>query len=281
VGLDRGRFCALALAFGNIVASRSAGKSGPRNDSGSDSAAVTGLLGALVFVLGPAMLIHSTLALSDPRHSCSLRWRCGRHRGQGKEPDHSIGCSSGRLRPLPLVVARSSYWPSYRCCWSCFGSFVGGVRGSRFSGFCGRFIGLVLASGGFPWRDREAHCVRNNAGDLRGRARRCAVAGSQSPVELGFRFVAHPWGPKSLSLPILALAVVGAVELVRRRVVRALPLATLAIVNLAVCLAFMDPADGARYALPSLPLVALAAVVGIDTLVASLTPHRRSQTRLW
>jgi hypothetical protein len=87
-----------------------------------------------------------------------------------------------------------------------------------------------------------------------------------SKVELLTRFLAHPWGPKGLSLPVLALAVAGAAVLLLRRRRAALPLLVLSGGQLAVCMALMDPADGVRYALPVVLGVAFAAAVGGDAL---------------
>ncbi|HEV8240661.1 MAG TPA: glycosyltransferase family 39 protein [Thermoanaerobaculia bacterium] len=84
------------------------------------------------------------------------------------------------------------------------------------------------------------------------------------------RFVAHPWGPKQLSIPVLLLAIAGLVELARRRCLAALPLLLLAIVDLAFALRVMDPADAVRYALPSLLGVSFLAVVGLYTLAGSV-----------
>jgi hypothetical protein len=94
--------------------------------------------------------------------------------------------------------------------------------------------------------------------------------GGRSWVEVVFRFVAHPWGPKWLALPALAAAAVGGVWLARRRAGRVLPLVALGAVQLGVCVALMDPADGVRYALPTLPAVAFLAVVGVDLVAARL-----------
>ncbi|HSF43841.1 MAG TPA: hypothetical protein VLT87_28880, partial [Thermoanaerobaculia bacterium] len=83
-----------------------------------------------------------------------------------------------------------------------------------------------------------------------------------SAAAIAFRFIAHPWGPKWMSFPVLALAAWGTASLVRRRRWAALPLVTLTAVHIAVGLLVMDPADGVRYALPSVLGVAFLAAVG-------------------
>lgn len=80
------------------------------------------------------------------------------------------------------------------------------------------------------------------------------------------RFLAHPWGRAATSLPIAALALVGAGELLRRRARAAAPLGALAVAQLAFCLAALEPADGVRYALPVTLAVAFAAAVGAAAL---------------
>jgi hypothetical protein len=83
---------------------------------------------------------------------------------------------------------------------------------------------------------------------------------------IAFRFAAHPWGPKWLSLPVLALAAWGTAALARQRRWAALPLITLTAVHLAVGLLVMDPSDGVRYALPAVLGVAFLAAVGVADL---------------
>jgi hypothetical protein len=85
-------------------------------------------------------------------------------------------------------------------------------------------------------------------------------------VQLVFRFLAHPWGPKWLSFPILALAVAGMVVASRRRERRVVPIAVLAFVYFAFAFAMMDPADGVRYVLPALPCIVAFVLLGIDWL---------------
>jgi len=80
------------------------------------------------------------------------------------------------------------------------------------------------------------------------------------------RFIAHPWGTRWTSLPVLALAAAGIGSLVTSRRTGALPLAVLCSVDLAFGLLVMNPFDAVRYALPSLLGVAFAAAAGCDAV---------------
>jgi hypothetical protein len=112
------------------------------------------------------------------------------------------------------------------------------------------FVPLVMEAGGpasyWNWLSGQARYYAAHDADL--------SRSGYSPALIGLRFVAHPWGPKWLSLPLLGIAALGV-----RRNRRLIPLACGALVYLTFALATMDPADAVRYALPSLPLVALLA----------------------
>jgi hypothetical protein len=89
--------------------------------------------------------------------------------------------------------------------------------------------------------------------------------GAHSLGEIVIRFVLHPWGSKYLTLPLIALLALGAAAFVKRwRVL--LPLIAFTSVQLVFAIAGMDPADAARYALPSMVLFALVAAMGLDAL---------------
>ncbi len=122
------------------------------------------------------------------------------------------------------------------------------------------FVPLVVAAGGprsfLAYEMKQAAYVAVHDANT-------SRAG-ESKLALLTRFLAHPWGTKWLSLPVLALAVIGIVVLARRRRGAALPLAVLAAAQLAVCLLFLDPADGVRYALPVVLGTAFVAVVGSE-----------------
>jgi hypothetical protein len=93
-----------------------------------------------------------------------------------------------------------------------------------------------------------------------------ASRGAHGMGDVVSRFIFHPWGPKSIALPLLFLALLGAIALVRRRSARAIPLFAFCAIHLVFALNVMDPADGPRYALPSLMGVSLLAVCGLDVV---------------
>src|SRR5207237_130563 len=73
--------------------------------------------------------------------------------------------------------------------------------------------------------------------------------------------IAHRWGPKLLSLPLLAIAAAGAVMLARKRDSLALGVALFAAAHLAFCVVAADRSAGVQPLLP--------AVVGVALIVAA------------
>ena len=124
-------------------------------------------------------------------------------------------------------------------------------------------IPLVVATGGpagfWGWMSSQAKYFAQHDADL--------SRSGQSLPQIALRFVAHPWGTKWLSLPLLALALAGI-----RRNRRLIPLAIGSVVYLGFAVATMDPADAVRYAIPSLPFIALLA----GTTLTSWTVPRGS-----
>jgi hypothetical protein len=121
---------------------------------------------------------------------------------------------------------------------------------------------LIIATNGpvgfWKWLSGQAAYYASHDADL-------SRSGYSTSLLL-FRFFAHPWGPKWLALPLLAIAAIGALMLVARKNKLALPLATGCILYLGFALATMDPADAVRYAIPSLPAIALFAAVPLMKL---------------
>ena len=88
--------------------------------------------------------------------------------------------------------------------------------------------------------------------------------------ELAMRFIAHPWGPKLLSLPLLAIAAAGAVMLARKRDARAFGVALFAATHLAFCVVAADRSDGVQPLLPALVAVALFAAAPLRRFAIAL-----------
>lgn len=93
------------------------------------------------------------------------------------------------------------------------------------------------------------------------------------PFTVVARFLTHPWGPKWLAGPVVVLAIVGAVRLVGRSRQLVTPLALFAGCHFAIAVLLFNPAGAVQAVAPTLPLVALLTVVGLESL-ARLTGQR-------
>jgi hypothetical protein len=258
VGADVVAYVALALLFRRLLMSPPSQPGARQFEAGAVAAA-----GALLCFFAPAMLVHSTLALSDPpalmfAALALLAWaRLGdgglaAALAAGVLSAAAVGC-----RPQLAVALVPAM-----------------------------IVALVLAG---DWRRRTAAVVPftlvalawltplalavggiGKLGDfLSSQTRYVALhdAGLSRTgrvwSEIVVRFVAHPWGTKWLAVPLLGVVVVGFVRGMKGRWRSAAPLLVLAAAQLAFGIIFMDPADGARYALPAVPALAWLATVAI------------------
>ncbi|HEX4965321.1 MAG TPA: glycosyltransferase family 39 protein [Thermoanaerobaculia bacterium] len=236
-----------------------------RRIAGEPQAERVAIAGALLFQLSPVMLVQGTLPMSDPPAlmflalalaAAAALWENGgvwAAAGLGAAASAAIGCRPQlAVAVLPMLVVVLWRVPETRRRWEALTAFtlVSVVW----------FVPLVVAAGGpsgfLAYEMKQAAYVAVHDAKI--------SRGGRGILSLVTRFVAHPWGPKWLSLPVLALAAVGIVVLVRRRRAAALPLAVLSAIQLAICLTVTDPADAVRYALPAVLGVALAAVVGSE-----------------
>jgi hypothetical protein len=80
------------------------------------------------------------------------------------------------------------------------------------------------------------------------------------------RFVVDPWGPRWVAIGVLGSAVVGTALRLRTRRRAALPLLVFGAADLSLAVTAMNPADAARYALPSMLAVAFLAGRGWSAL---------------
>ena len=80
------------------------------------------------------------------------------------------------------------------------------------------------------------------------------------------RFTLHPWGSKIVALPVLVAVVAGIRPLMRRWSADMEVLMWFAAIHVAIGIAFVDPADGVRYAVPALLFTAFVAAEGLRAL---------------
>jgi hypothetical protein len=246
-------FVALARAF--------------RNWSGDADLAFAG---ALLYYFSASMMVHGTLALSDGASLAFLALALHAI-SRPQDPTHernaialglwssaAIGCRPQLLLPMiPMLAIALWRMPSRRQRIAAIASF----------GFVSLmwFLPLVDAAGGvanvIAYETKQAAYVASHDAAM--------SRGSKSLAEIAVRFVLHPWGSKYITLPLLLCAALGVPAFIRRARLL-LPLIVFTAVQLAFEIVLMDPADGARYSLPSMILVALVAALGFDVIRRSV-----------
>jgi hypothetical protein len=219
-----------------------------------------GVLGAALFYAMPAMLVHVTLALADAGALALLAlslWL-----GTRRSPLwFGIACAATvgwrpqfAIAVVPLLFVTVALMRTWRERLVAVGSF--GVACLAW------LVPLMAYTGGvmgfWKWLSGQAAYFAEHDADISRSGRTIA--------QIGMRFVAHPWGPKWLAAPVLLLAALGAVSAARRRLWNVLPVVAMTAVYLAFAMWMMDPADGARYAMPAHPGIALLAILGIESL---------------
>jgi hypothetical protein len=222
------------------------------------------ICGALLFSFSSTVILHGPLAFSDSPAMLFVAMTLfaaaamREHRYApivlGIAASAAIGCRPQLLVPLvPLVLFACI---TSRKIWKPLAAFT--ITSLVW------FVPLAVAAGGLTrlieWETRQAAYVATHDAQL--------SRGARSLGMLVARFVAHPWGPKEIAIPVLLLAAIGAGVLLRRRPRAFVPLALFAISQLVFELTTMDPADAARY---SIPLVAIAAVFAAAGLVVLRT----------
>jgi hypothetical protein len=233
-----------------------------------------GVGGAVLFYGSAGMLVHATLPLSDATGlaflalavlQVSRRAPLDSRRAIlfGLFASLAVGCRpqlAAFVLPLLLLVLMDA---------------PGRARAMMLGAFAivslAWFVPLVIATGG------PAGFVRyefGQAADFAANDANLARSGWSGPALL-LRFLAHPWGPKLLSAPVLAAALVGASATVLNLERRLGAVAMAGALYLALAIAGMDPADGVRYALPGTMTVALLAARGLGTLSSNRVAWRK------
>lgn len=220
------------------------------------------ILGSVLLYVSPAVLVSGTLPQSDAGALALLglaAWACAK----GEPQFAAIACAACigwrlqfSIEVVPMFLASLFLMKQWRDRAMALAVF--GVACLVW------FVPLVVATNGpelfWKWLSSQAAYYAAHDADL--------SRSGYSPGLIGLRFLAHPWGPKWLSLPLLAIAAGGATLLLIKKNVKVLPLAVGAAVYLAFALATMDPADAVRYAIPGLPVIALFAAVPVVKLAA-------------
>jgi hypothetical protein len=243
---------------------------------GGEQGGRVGVAGALLFHFSPAMLVYGPLALSDPPALMFLSLALAAAGRLIERPERrtlpavalgafasaAIGCRPQLALAVLPMLAVTLVLAGGRKTW-------GAALGAFTAVSLAWFVPLVVAVGG-------------PAGLLALLGKQAGAVAAYDALEpragmtwksVATRFLAHPWGDRWLSVPLLALAGGGAaVAMVAgsRRFRSALPLAVLTAVELAFALAVMNPRDAVRYALPGMLGVAFAAGVGAEALARRL-----------
>jgi hypothetical protein len=233
--------------------------------TGSES---TGCIAALAFYFSSSMLVHGTLALSDAPMLMFVALALERFAAYREAPGTRRALAAGAwiaaaigTRPqmaialLPALVVMLLLMRAWRDRAFAMAAFV--LVCLLW------FVPLVQQSDGWePFvameRGQASYVASHDAQQSRG---------ARSLASVAVRFILHPWGPKVIALPVMLLAAAGAFVAFRRRNrVIFLPLVALTIVHVAFAIQAMDPADAARYSLPSMLLVAMFAALGLELL---------------
>jgi hypothetical protein len=228
--------------------------------------------GALLYYFSASMLVHGTLALSDGPAmmflGLALLAVSSTHEGDhernaiaiGVWTSAAIGTRPQLLIPIaPMLIVALLQMRTLRQRVACVVAF--GLLSAMW------FLPLVDAAGGFEalrlYEVKQAQYVAVHDASM--------SRGAQSMAQIAVRFVFHPWGSKYVTLPLFACVILGMAAFVRllwRDKARStiLPLLLLAFVQLVFELGWMDPADGARYSLALMPLIALLAALGLGVV---------------
>ena len=232
--------------------------------------------GALLYYFSASMMVHGTLALSDGPAMMFLGLALFAISSPHDETHERnaifigiwtsavVGTRPQLFVPIaPMLIVALLQMRTVRQRAACVIAF--GLVSAMW------FLPLADAAGGFEalrlYETKQMQYVAAHDASV--------SRGGMSMAQLAVRFVLHPWGSKYVTLPLFACVAFGMaafVRLLRRDKWRStiLPLVVFSCIQLIFELGWMDPADGARYSLPVMIVVALVAALGFGVLRQSL-----------
>ncbi|MDQ6801313.1 MAG: hypothetical protein M3041_10790 [Acidobacteriota bacterium] len=221
--------------------------------------------GALIFYFSASMLVHGTLPLSDgPAIMFVALTLCAaaafsmserRAIALGLAASAAIGTRPQLVvSVLPLFLILLIWTRSVR-------KIVAGLVSFTLLSIAW-FMPLMDAAGGWAklmlWESRQASYVATHDAAM--------SRGASTTNVILSDFVAHPWGPKWIALPLIVVALFGVYVLARKPKRPLIPLAIFTILQFIFAIYVMDPADGARYSLPHMIAIALLVAAGLDVI---------------
>jgi hypothetical protein len=213
----------------------------------------TGIAAAMFFYWSPALLIHSTLPISEPGALALLAAALYFATRDDTEPYWFAAFAAlavgWRIQYAIFVVPWFLITVAMRKTWRDRGIAVG-----TFTVVCLLWLTpLVTALGGveelIAYELRQGkYLAEHDAAESRT---------GWTPARIAFRFIGRAWGAETMALGVLALAAYGFFVTIRNRAVW--PLVAAAAIYIGVALRVMDPADGVRYSIPFVLVTALFA----------------------
>lgn len=220
-----------------------------------------GLVATALLYASPAVLVSGTLPQSDAGALALFGvaiWACAR----GNPYAMALACAAAIGWRVQFSIA---IVPMFLASVLLLKTWQERIKAlAAFAACCiAWLIPVVVATGGtaafWSWLTKQASYYARHDADI--------SRTGYSPSLIALRFIAHPWGPKLLALPLLAAAVAGV-----RKNRRLIPLAFGGVVYFAFALATMDPADAVRYAIPGLPLIAILAATALTSIPFAAIP---------
>lgn len=243
-------FIALAIAFRHIL-------------QDGDLA----VCGALIFYFSASMLVHGTLPLSDGpaiMFVALMLWAAtGFPDGVTERRAIALGlAASAAIGTRPQLVVSVLPLFLFLLLWTRNARKIAAGLISFTVLSIAWFAPLMDAAGGWDklllWESRQAGYVATHDAAM--------SRGASTTNVILSRFVAHPWGPKWIALPLFAMAAFGIFVLAKKPKRPLIPIAIFTVLQFVFAIYVMDPADGARYSLPHMIAIALLVAAGLDVI---------------